>query len=118
MFDPQAILQRLGGDRPLLEKLIGVYLVEAPKLLAEAWGAMAALDWNKAGFAAHNLRGLAANIGARDLGAGAKRLEELFTESLKSGSQSATGGEAILAELAGTMEKFCEELKDYLQSRE
>jgi hypothetical protein len=44
MFDPQTVLQRLGGDHQLLRTIIGAYLTEAPRLLAEARDAIAKPD--------------------------------------------------------------------------
>jgi HPt (histidine-containing phosphotransfer) domain-containing protein len=114
MFDSQALLQRLGGDQQLVDRLVGVFLVEAPKLLAQACAAIARLDWNAAGFAAHNLRGLAANIGFAQMGAVAEELERRL--SAMSHTASSASADEIVRRLADAIEQSSQELNDYLQN--
>jgi two-component system, sensor histidine kinase and response regulator len=73
---PQA-LERLDGDRELLEELAHLFADEWPKTSAEIESAVLASDAASLDRCVHGLKGAAANIGARRLSSAALELERL-----------------------------------------
>ena len=73
--DWAAALERLQGDRELLEELIGVIRQEAPKLLAAVREAVQSGDAPALRLAAHTLKGSLGNFAAARAVEAAKRLE-------------------------------------------
>jgi HPt (histidine-containing phosphotransfer) domain-containing protein len=63
--DLAAALVRLGGDEKLLEDLIGFFFEDAFKLLDDLHASVARCDWPAMRRAAHSLKGLASNFGAK-----------------------------------------------------
>ncbi len=76
-FDRRAALDGLGGDDQLLDEILGLFLADAPRLLAEARGAVAAADLAALGRLTHTVAGVAGNFAAPALVAAARRLEAL-----------------------------------------
>ena len=64
VWDVAAALSRLNDDRELLGELIGFYLEDGPKLLAEIRSGLAAKDAPRTCRAAHSLKGLSASFDA------------------------------------------------------
>lgn len=78
-LDPAAIaaLQSLGpdGDISFLHELIGIYLEDTPKRLAELDAALARGDAAVAARAAHTIKGSSSNFGAAGLAQQAQQVE-------------------------------------------
>jgi len=64
VWDEAASLARLNDDRELLGELIGFYLEDGPKLLAEIRSGLSAKDAPRACRGAHSLKGLSASFDA------------------------------------------------------
>jgi two-component system sensor histidine kinase/response regulator len=76
-IDMRAPLERMGGDRSLLDQLARMFLEDSPGLLgaaATALGRKQAADLQRA---AHSLKGLASNFDAHAAASAALRVEEL-----------------------------------------
>jgi HPt (histidine-containing phosphotransfer) domain-containing protein len=73
--DWAAALDRLQGDRGLLEEIVGVFREECPRLLSLARQAIDAGDSAQLRLAAHTLKGALINFAARDAVEAARRLE-------------------------------------------
>jgi HPt (histidine-containing phosphotransfer) domain-containing protein len=74
-FDPQELLEVLGGDETVFRELIQLYLQEAPKLLGAVRNAVAQGNADALRQAAHALKGTLANLAAPDARAAAEALE-------------------------------------------
>jgi signal transduction histidine kinase/CheY-like chemotaxis protein/HPt (histidine-containing phosphotransfer) domain-containing protein len=79
-FDLSVALDRVGGDEVLLKELIGIFLDECPKWLAEIRAAVAAGDAAKLRRAAHTIKGAVDNCGASTAFDAALRLERIGSE--------------------------------------
>jgi PAS domain S-box-containing protein len=75
VFDRDAALHRVDGDRELLREIIGLFVEDAPRRLAEIEEGLARTDLDQVRRAAHTLKGAAANLAAHRLQAMAVRLE-------------------------------------------
>jgi CheY-like chemotaxis protein len=106
-FNESEALQRVGGDEALLQELIGLFLEDSPRLLANVRDAIARGDAPKLKIAAHTLKGSAANFGATPTVAAAQALERLAEEG------SFTGA----AEAATLLEQTVERLRTTLAHR-
>ncbi|HVX11723.1 MAG TPA: PAS domain S-box protein [Pirellulales bacterium] len=73
--DWAAALERLQGDRELLEELVGVIRQEGPKLLADVREAIQRGDAPALKLSAHTLKGSLSNFAAADAAEAARRLE-------------------------------------------
>jgi two-component system, sensor histidine kinase and response regulator len=78
--DWSAALERLQGDRELLEEIAGVFREEAPKLLAQITEAVERDDAGALKLAAHTLKGALANFAATAAVEAARRLELMAKE--------------------------------------
>ncbi len=76
-LDREAALRRVGGDAALLQELVQLFLNEAPGLLADIRGAIAAGDPARLRLAAHTLKGSLGIFMAGPAFAAAQRLETL-----------------------------------------
>jgi CheY-like chemotaxis protein/HPt (histidine-containing phosphotransfer) domain-containing protein len=76
-IDRAALLDRLEGDEGLLRQLASLFLGDYPRLLAEIRAAVAAGDATRLEYAAHALKGSAANFGPSVAVEAAQRLELL-----------------------------------------
>ena len=64
-FDPAVVLERVDGDRELLREIGGLFLQDAPRLLADIRNAVIRADALALEHAAHTLKGSVGNFGAR-----------------------------------------------------
>jgi CheY-like chemotaxis protein len=87
LVDRQAALERVGGDETLLREIVGLFLDDYPKLLADVEAAVAAGDAARLRRAAHTLKGSVGNFGAQQAHDAARELELMG----KSGDLSAAG---------------------------
>ena len=89
VLDWAAALDRLQGDRELLEELVDVFRDECPKLLTQVRDAVAASDAGKLKLAAHTLKGALSNFAARDAVEAARLLEQMGKEGDLAGTDEA-----------------------------
>jgi signal transduction histidine kinase/DNA-binding response OmpR family regulator/HPt (histidine-containing phosphotransfer) domain-containing protein len=75
VFDPDAVLKRVGGNVKLLRQIVELFLADAPRLLGEVREAVAAGDADRLHRAAHTLKGTVANFMAPAVLDAAVRLE-------------------------------------------
>ena len=76
-FDPTAALAGLGDDASLLAEVIGLFLADYPRLLAEMEVAVAATNLETLGRLAHTVQGVASNFAIPVVMRTAKELEKL-----------------------------------------
>jgi two-component system sensor histidine kinase/response regulator len=100
VFDGEAALDRLSGDRPLLVELIEVFLAEIPKLFAGLNGAVHDLNADKIRLLAHTIKGSVGNFVAKRTFEAAWRLESLGRD----GNLTEVGG--ALADLQAETERL------------
>jgi len=85
VLDVAQALERMEGDRELLEELAHLFTDEWPKSAAEIEAALKAVDATVLERLAHGLKGAAANVGAERLSAAALEMEKMSaTRNLKS----------------------------------
>jgi HPt (histidine-containing phosphotransfer) domain-containing protein len=75
VLDIRGALARLDGDEDLLVDLMGFFLEDSSRLLAQLSAAVAAADATEIRMTAHALKGLVAGCGGVRAAAAAKRLE-------------------------------------------
>jgi CheY-like chemotaxis protein len=75
VFDQQATLARVKGDREMLQEIVQLFFAEAPALLARIQTAIAHSDGRTLECAAHSLKGTVLSFGAQTAGEAALRLE-------------------------------------------
>ena len=97
VFDPEAFLQRLMGNRKAAVRILDLFLTTTPPVLASVQAAAAAGDWEQAGRKLHLLAGSCATVSATRLYGQARDLEEL----LKQGDLA-----AVAARLPGLQDGF------------
>lgn len=100
--DKLAELKALGGDA-LISKLLGKFVENSGKLLADALAATAAGDAAKVDYCVHTLKGSALSLGLNDM---SSILVELNTRTK---AKNLTGAEADLKKL----QQLLIEVKDY-----
>src|SRR6185369_16401522 len=76
-LDRDELMHRVEGDVSLLRELVGVYLDTCPGMLAELRRAVSRRDAPAVQRAAHTLKGMVGQLGARAAVAAAQRLEEM-----------------------------------------
>ena len=103
-IDYSAALARVGGDADLLKELVGMFLEEYPKLLAQIREGLDAHDAASASSAAHQLKGLLAQFGAE----AARQAAYAVEQPARQGDLSATG--ANFQVLEATMRRIHPEL--------
>jgi two-component system, sensor histidine kinase and response regulator len=64
VLDRGALLERVAGDHELLSEVTGMFLRDAPRLVAGARDALARRDRDAFGYAVHTLRGMLRNFSA------------------------------------------------------
>jgi PAS domain S-box-containing protein len=77
VIDLKAARQRMDGNEALLADMARYFLDDAPRLLGELETMLVQGDASNAQRAAHSLKGLASNFGARHVTAVAQRIEDL-----------------------------------------
>jgi PAS domain S-box-containing protein len=85
--DYSAALARVGGDADLLKELVGMFIEEYPKLLAQIREGLERQDAASASSAAHQLKGLLAQFGAE----AARQAAYAVEQPARQGDLSATG---------------------------
>lgn len=76
VFDLDSSLDRLGGDRGLLRKLIEFFHEDSPPLLTSLGSGIDQQNAAQVELAAHSIKGLAANFGAQATVEAALRIED------------------------------------------
>ena len=76
-IDEQSLLDGLGGSRPILKKLIGIFLKDSPRMMKEIRKAISSRNDNSIAAAAHSLKGAAGNFGPNPVFNTAKELEQM-----------------------------------------
>jgi len=79
-IDLDAALDNLGGNRRILDKVLGSLMESVPTLLTNLRSALAASDRERLRFHAHSLKGAAANVCAEPLRLAAEHLEDLVRQ--------------------------------------
>ena len=86
VLDVQKGIVQIGGDEEMYKELLRDFIEGLPKRLRMLQQFFATQDWVELSRAAHNLKGIAANLGASELSVCAKKLDkqsvEGYTESL------------------------------------
>ena len=77
LFDEEAVLDRVLGDRDLAEQVVRSFLDDVPGQIEQLREHIRARDARSAERQAHSIKGAAGNVGALTLQARAKKLEEL-----------------------------------------
>jgi two-component system, sensor histidine kinase and response regulator len=79
-IDTAELMNRVGGDKDLLKELVGVYLDICPSMIAELRQAVARRDAPAVQRAAHTLKGMVGQLGAKAAFNAALHLEALARE--------------------------------------
>jgi HPt (histidine-containing phosphotransfer) domain-containing protein len=66
-FDRTILLERLGGDEKLFEEIMGVFLVDGPRLVADLKAFVDKRDFEGVHLKAHTLQGAAGSVGAANI---------------------------------------------------
>lgn len=86
-LDFQIGIQRVGGDAVVYKELLSDFVDELPEKLEQLWSNYRSRDLDGLYRAAHNLKGVSANLGALQLSAHAQKLEKQvsqgYTESIE-----------------------------------
>jgi signal transduction histidine kinase/DNA-binding response OmpR family regulator/HPt (histidine-containing phosphotransfer) domain-containing protein len=107
VWDEEEILAVVGGDREMLGSLVGLFLADLPRWLAEMEQALAQGEAMRLSQTAHALKGASANLRAEALCQAARRLEGLA----KAGDLAAAAGAlAALDEQAARLREALAEL--------
>ncbi|MCD8139274.1 MAG: Hpt domain-containing protein [Planctomycetaceae bacterium] len=88
VFDMNQLLESTCDDRELAAQVVGVFLNDIPKQLADLDAAIAAADVKTAERVAHSIKGAAATVGGESLRATALDCEQLAREGDLDGVQS------------------------------
>jgi CheY-like chemotaxis protein len=67
VFDPNALLERLGGDERVYDEVVALFLQDAPRQLHSLQETVSRGDMATARRQAHTLKGASGNVGATDL---------------------------------------------------
>lgn len=112
ILDLQKGLEQLGGDVVAYRELLGDFVRGLPERLRSLQQSFAREDWEAVARAAHNLQGIAANLGALHLSDLAKKLDEYsidgYTESIQ----------GLLREILLTGNKVLDASSDFLADEE
>jgi CheY-like chemotaxis protein/HPt (histidine-containing phosphotransfer) domain-containing protein len=92
-MDIEKALERLGGDRELLDLVMSTFLKTLPQLVADLRSACAERNPHRLRAAAHSLKGSASTVSAEPVRSVAERLEELGAGG------TIDGADTLLAEL-------------------
>ncbi len=77
VFDPQAALVRVGGDRELFQEIVGLFFAETPQVLSAIRESLARGDGKTLEHTAHSLKGTVSSFGAQAAREAAFRVEVL-----------------------------------------
>jgi HPt (histidine-containing phosphotransfer) domain-containing protein len=89
VIDLGALLEGVGGNRRLLQKLAKLFLADLPKLAARIKTALASRDGGELAKAAHALKGSVGNFGAAKAVEGASEIERHGRSGALSAAQEA-----------------------------
>jgi two-component system, sensor histidine kinase and response regulator len=84
----QVGLKRVGGDRGIYKDLLNDFLAELPAKMEALWSLHKNKDMEGLNRAAHNLKGVSANLGALQLSEYARRLEKQVSEGYNEQAES------------------------------
>ncbi|HEX7880723.1 MAG TPA: response regulator [Candidatus Eisenbacteria bacterium] len=107
VFDPAELLERVGGHRDLMNRLVGISREELPRMREAVQRAISSGDAKELFQAAHALKGAALNLAASRVAEAARQLETMGWES------ALAGAGPVLDEL----ERECDELQRALDAR-
>jgi PAS domain S-box-containing protein len=88
-LDKDEVLARVDGDMELLRELHGIFVAEYPKLLSRVREAMTERNGEALGKAAHTIKGMLSNLGAKSAAEAALRLEKMPAGEGLSGADEA-----------------------------
>jgi CheY-like chemotaxis protein len=109
VFDPDPLLNRIGGDRQLLVELIALFQKECPRLRQQLEQALARSDAPALSQAAHSLKGTVSNFAAGEAVLAAQQLETLAR------SGDLAGSRAVFQELDQSLKSLQAGLEKWLQ---
>ena len=104
----QTGIQRVGGDAEVYKELLNDFVTELPGKLENLWSYYRNKDMDSLGRAAHNLKGVSANLGALQLSEHAQRLEKQVTQGYTDSI------DALLTDISSSIEKLKETALNYL----
>ena len=104
--DLACALHWVGGDRALLQELVGIFVEEAPGRLADLKRATVARDAKTVERVAHSLKGSAGILGAASLRAASAELEERVL------AQRVDGEMDLVARVEGELERVLAFFRD------
>ncbi len=110
-FNLDEVLQRVDGDRDLLAELAGLFVSDAPAMVADVLAAVAAGDAAAVSRTAHRLKGSILTFGAAAAAAAALSLET----NGRAGDLTAAQGD--VARLAAEVERLREELESLVREQ-
>jgi HPt (histidine-containing phosphotransfer) domain-containing protein len=105
LVDYDASLQRLGGDKELFDEFVQILLTDSPKLVSDLATAVESGDCRAVHQAAHALKGLMSNFGAKPCCALALEFEIAGRE------QNIASMKGQFPKLKQLYEKLCDELR-------
>jgi CheY-like chemotaxis protein len=113
VIDESRLLERVGGDRKALGELVGLFLSDAPRLVALIGKSIEAKDAPTLQAAAHTLKGAVSNFAATEATEAAARLQQMG-ESGKLGDARAAGDvlERALERLRGALSALVSTAED------
>jgi HPt (histidine-containing phosphotransfer) domain-containing protein len=107
LFDPEVVLDRVGGDEELLREITEIFLSESPELLDEIRAAVQSEDASRLERSAHTLKGAVSNFGAQAATQAALHLETLGRRrDLRDASAALRSLELQFAALTPALEHF------------
>jgi two-component system, sensor histidine kinase and response regulator len=98
VLDRDSLLERVNGDHELLSEVTGMFLRDAPKLIAAVREALVLRDRDAFGYAAHTLRGMLRNFSANAAEEAAARLQAL--DAARDTARAEAACQALERELA------------------
>ena len=111
-FNFDDTLQRVDGDLDLLAEIAGLFLADAPAMLADITAAVAAGDAGEVSRTAHRLKGSILTFGAPNAAAAALRLEH------NGRAGDLTTAQVDVECLAAETDRLRIELKSFVQEQE
>src|SRR4051812_8874617 len=84
VFDREALTSRCLGNETLVERVLQKFTVQLESDVAKLARALEAGDWNEFSLVAHRIKGMAANVEAREL----SRTAALAENTVSSGNQA------------------------------
>ena len=106
-LDFQVGIQRVGGDAAIYKDLLSDFLDELPGKLEQFWAHYRNKDMDGLYRAAHNLKGVSANLGALQLSSHARRLEKQVSQGYTDSA------EALLNDISSIITKLKETATNY-----